>query len=66
MKNLRMRRIRLGDAVAAVAQPIAKAADAILGTKIANCGGCRKRRQILNRYTFQPPFLKQSTKSDHA
>ncbi len=39
----------LGDLVAAVAQPIARAIDAAAGTKIAECGGCKKRREALNR-----------------
>lgn len=38
----------LGDAVASVAQPIAKAIDAIAGTDIQNCGGCAKRKAYLN------------------
>lgn len=38
----------LGDVVAAVAQPIARAIDAALGTKISGCGGCKKRRETLN------------------
>ena len=37
-----------GDIVAIVAQPIARAIDAIAGTNIANCGGCAKRRQAMN------------------
>jgi hypothetical protein len=39
----------LGDLVAAVAQPIARAIDAAAGTKLAECGGCKKRRAALNR-----------------
>lgn len=38
----------LGDMVAAVAQPIARAADAVLGTSVANCGGCKSRQAKLN------------------
>lgn len=38
----------LGDAVASVAQPVARAIDSIIGTKIAGCGGCKKRREALN------------------
>lgn len=45
----RMNRIRLGDAVAMVAQPIAKAIDAVAHTNLQNCGGCKKRREMLNR-----------------
>jgi hypothetical protein len=40
---------RLGDKVAAVAQPIAKAIDAVAGTKIQECGGCKRRQEALNR-----------------
>jgi len=39
----------LGDLVAAVAQPIARVIDAAAGTKLAECGGCAKRRAALNR-----------------
>jgi hypothetical protein len=39
----------LGDAVAAIAQPIARGLDAVLGTKIQECGGCKRRREALNR-----------------
>lgn len=40
----------LGDAVAAVAEPIARALDATLRTKIVGCGGCAKRREKLNEW----------------
>jgi hypothetical protein len=39
----------LGDAVAAAAQPIAKAIDAVAGTKIQSCPSCAKRRETLNK-----------------
>lgn len=39
----------LGDVVAKVAQPIAKAVDAVAGTNLANCGGCKRRQQKLNQ-----------------
>lgn len=42
-------RFRLGDAVHAVAHPVAKAVDKIAGTKLANCSACEARRQRLNR-----------------
>ena len=46
----RPRKLRgLGDAVAVVANPIALGIDAMLGTQISNCGGCRKRQDALNR-----------------
>jgi hypothetical protein len=38
----------LGDKIAAVAQPIAKAIDKVAGTKLAGCGGCKKMRERLN------------------
>ena len=40
----------LGDAVASVAQPIARTLDALLGTDIAHCSGCTQRRETLNRF----------------
>ena len=38
----------LGDAVHAVAQPIAAAIDKLTGTNIKGCSACAKRRAILN------------------
>ena len=40
---------RLGDAVERVAKPIARIIDMVAGTKLANCQGCAKRRDKLNR-----------------
>lgn len=40
----------LGDLVAKVAQPIAKAIDAVAGTNVQGCGGCKKRQEALNRF----------------
>ncbi len=39
----------LGDVVAAVAHPFAKAIDAIAGTDLENCVGCERRRRRLNK-----------------
>ena len=41
--------IGLGDAVAFIAQPIARGLDAVLKTKLAECGGCRARKETLNK-----------------
>lgn len=38
----------LGDAVAAVAEPIAGAMDKVLKTKVKGCSACAKRREMLN------------------
>jgi hypothetical protein len=38
----------LGDAVAIVAQPIARMIDKVAGTDIQHCGGCQRRRNKLN------------------
>lgn len=40
----------LGDRVEKIAQPIARAIDRVFGTKLASCGGCKKRREWLNRF----------------
>ena len=45
----------LGDVVAIVAQPVARALDAVLGTNLQNCGGCAKRQATLNAVV---PFKK--------
>lgn len=39
----------LGDVVAVVAQPIAKAIDRVAGTKIQGCNSCQRRRAALNK-----------------
>ena len=38
----------VGDAVHAIAEPIAKAIDRFAGTRIQGCGSCAKRRARLN------------------
>lgn len=39
----------LGDAVAVVAQPIARMIDAAFGTNVQGCGGCKARQEKLNK-----------------
>lgn len=39
----------LGDAVAVVAQPIARGIDKVFGTNVQGCGGCKKRQEYLNK-----------------
>lgn len=39
----------LGDLIHVVAQPIAKAIDAVAGTDLQNCGGCAQRREQMNK-----------------
>lgn len=39
----------LGDRVEQIAQPIAKVIDKVLHTNIQGCGGCKKRRDALNK-----------------
>ena len=39
----------LGDVVAKVAKPIARVADRVLGTNLANCRGCKSRQDAMNR-----------------
>ncbi len=43
----------LGDAVERIAQPIAKAIDSVAGTNIQECGGCKRRKEWLNKHTGQ-------------
>jgi hypothetical protein len=38
----------LGNKIAAIAEPIAKVIDKILGTKITGCGGCGSMKNRLN------------------
>jgi hypothetical protein len=46
----------LGDAVAAVAQPIARAIDRALGTNLQNCGVCKQRQEALNKLVPRLPL----------
>jgi hypothetical protein len=41
--------IGLGDRVERIAQPIAKIIDKVAGTDIQECGGCKKRKEWLNK-----------------
>lgn len=41
--------MNLGDVLATVAQPIARGIDAVAGTNIAECSGCKKMRDNLNQ-----------------
>lgn len=41
--------MRLGDAVATVAQPIARGIDSVFGTDIQHCSGCIGRQAALNQ-----------------
>ncbi len=40
--------MKTGDAIATVAQPIAKTIDYFLGTNIQGCSGCKKMQNNLN------------------
>lgn len=42
-------KMKLGDAIATVAQPIARGIDRVAGTDIQNCSGCKGRQATLNR-----------------
>jgi len=69
MIHVRRPKIRLGDAVAVVAKPIARAIDAATShtsrpTNLANCSACAKRQarlngesQILTPQQNNPKFL---------
>ena len=46
---IRAPHFKWGDAVAAIAQPVARVLDAALGTDVQNCEGCKKRQAALNR-----------------
>jgi len=41
----------LGDMVASIAQPIARAIDRVAGTNVQGCGGCKRRQEALNAMT---------------
>lgn len=44
-----LRGIGIGDLVASVARPIARASDAVLGTKLTGCTSCAERRRKWNQ-----------------
>jgi hypothetical protein len=56
LKWRRPRKLRgAGDLVALVAEPVAKAIDAIAKTHLSGCTGCQSRRQALNeKIPFHP------------
>jgi hypothetical protein len=54
--------VGLGDAVAMVAQPIARTIDRVVGTAIAKCGGCAKRQEALNRLV---PDIRQPLQAEN-
>ena len=41
--------MKTGDAIHAVANPIARGLDAVLGTNVSGCSGCKKMRENLNQ-----------------
>jgi hypothetical protein len=49
-----------GDALATVAQPIARGIDYIFGTDVQNCPGCKGRQQYVN--AFYDRFFNKQTK----
>lgn len=51
-KFSKRKRVGLGDVVAKVAQPIASSIDAVFGTKLKGCDGCKKRQDVLNKITI--------------
>jgi len=51
-KEIMERRLRqrgLGDRVERIVQPLARAIDRVAGTNIQGCGGCKKRKEYLNK-----------------
>ena len=50
----RPRKLKLGNAVAVVAQPVAAALDYLLKSDLKNCGGCAKRKDRLNELFDKP------------
>ncbi len=40
--------MKLGDAIAFVAEPVARGIDAVAGTNVAGCSGCNKMKENLN------------------
>jgi len=56
------RRFGLGDAVALIAQPTAKAIDKVAGTRIQACGPCQNRKRALNNlFSVSLPPKKPTT-----
>jgi hypothetical protein len=40
--------MKRGDTIASVAQPIARGIDAVIGTNVAGCSGCKQMQENLN------------------
>lgn len=53
----------LGDMVAKVAQPIAKAIDAVAGTNIHECSRCKQRQEALNKLGSKIGLTSKTTPS---
>jgi hypothetical protein len=43
--------MKLGDAAALFAQPLARGIDSLAGTDLQNCGGCKNRQARLNEFS---------------
>jgi hypothetical protein len=54
----------LGDKIERIARPIARAIDAVAGTKIAGCGGCKKMKERLNTGISFGEALKKRIKGE--
>ena len=59
-KSIRDKPKGLGDRVEKIAQPIAKVIDRVAGTRIQECGGCKKRKAWLNKHFPAPPNATES------
>src|SRR4029077_8092506 len=60
--TLQPRIMKPGDAIATVAQPIARGIDYVFGTDIQNCQGCKGRQQYVN--SIYDRFFTRSQKSE--
>lgn len=50
LNNIQRQKINgIGDIIHKITSPFAIAIDGTLGTNIQNCGGCKKRREALNK-----------------
>ena len=55
----------LGDLVAAIAQPIARAIDNVAGTDLQHCQACAQRKGWLNALTKSAAVAEPPSSTDH-
>ena len=61
MMKRQIKEIGAGDLVAKIAEPIAAALDATIGTKLKGCSACARRRKRLNKIRIRRKSITNHT-----